>query len=88
MCLHRPAVGGARVVPSALRKYRESHRFLGPCCLCPLFAQDGRSVFVEAAIFIAISGPDAGYYVAKCAKGECGYLGQIRISNSPDDLRC
>lgn len=72
--LCRPTTGDRRVPPSELREYRNSNRFLGPCCLCPLFAVDG--AFTEAAMFIETSGPFSGEYVAKCAKGECGFTGQ------------
>jgi hypothetical protein len=69
MSRHKPSTVDGRVTPSALRKYRQSHRFLGPCCFCPLFNQDSRGAFVEAAMFIETSGPFCGEYVAKCAKG-------------------
>ena len=74
--LHRPMNQQERVPPSELREHRQSHEFLGPCCLCPLFVPNGKRVFTEAAMFIAASGPFSGEYVAQCAKGECGYLGQ------------
>lgn len=72
-----------RVVPSALREHRQSHRFLGPCCLCPLLAEDpdDRGVFTEAAILIATSGLFFGEYVAMCAKGQCGYIGQLPLDS-------
>lgn len=73
----RPVRDTERVVPSELEEHRKSHQFLGPCCLCPLFEPQGRPIFTEAAIFIATSGPFAGEYIAKCAKGDCGYLGQV-----------
>src|ERR1700722_18953962 len=74
--LHRPINElRERVPPCSLREYRESHRFLGPCCLCPLFVPSSQGVFTEVAIFITASGPFSGEYVAQCAKGECGYLG-------------
>jgi hypothetical protein len=65
------------VAPDALRSYRETHAFLGPCCLCPLVGtQRGIELrFVEAAIYIPVFGRYAGEYVAECAKSECGYLG-------------
>lgn len=72
--------GRARVVPSALREYRRSHEFRGPCCLCPLAIPSSEAaVYTEAAIFIATSGPLAGHYVAQCAKDRCEYLGSCDL---------
>jgi len=79
-CSNRPVIDQKRVVPSELRDHRLSHRFLGPCCLCPLFAQNDRAVFVEAAILIETSGPFSGRYIAKCAEEKCGYLGRSLYS--------
>jgi hypothetical protein len=76
MSCHRPTVGNELVHPSALHDHRQSYRFLGPCCLCPLLAQSGRGVYTEAAILIETSGLYCGEYVAKCVNGECGYIGQ------------
>lgn len=28
-------------------------------------------------MFVPPSGPHSGHYVAQCAKGECGYLGEL-----------
>jgi hypothetical protein len=36
--------------------------------------------FVEAAIYMASQGEQAGQYVAACAKEECGYFGEYRSS--------
>jgi hypothetical protein len=75
-CLHRPVEKNERVPPDALRNYRETHQFLGPCCLCPLLMPlSEESHFTEAAIYIPIFGRYAGEYVAECAKSRCGYLG-------------
>jgi hypothetical protein len=74
------------VVPSSLQEYRTAHQFIGPCCLCPLFEPEGRAIFTEAAIFIATFGPFAGEYVAKCAKGDCGYLGQFPCNSDATSL--
>ena len=54
----------------------KSNEFLGPGCFCSVFVPRDQAVFTEAAIFILTSGPFSGEYVAQCAKGECGYLGQ------------
>ena len=65
------------MAPDAFHAYRESHDFLGPCCLCPLFvplSEEPR--FTEAAIYMPIFGRCAGEYVAGCAKSRCGYVGQ------------
>ena len=75
-CLQRPVQGEKRVTPSKLRNYRESHQFLGPCCLCPFLEPlkvDPR--FTEAAIYMPVHGRYAGEYVAECAESRCGYIG-------------
>jgi hypothetical protein len=66
------------VAPDALRSYRETHKFLGPGCLCPLLGTERgieRGRFVEAAIHIPVSGHYAGEYVAECVGSQCGYMG-------------
>ena len=76
-CSCRPVKGEGRVTPDALRSYRKTQKFLGPCCLCPLLGSR-RGIehqFVEAAIYIPVYGRYAGEYVAECAKSRCGYLG-------------
>jgi len=74
--LHRPVEGNERVRPDALHNYRETHQFLGPCCLCPLLMLvSGEYHFTEAAMYVPIFGRYAGEYVAECAKSRCGYLG-------------
>lgn len=76
--LHRPVEDNEfeRVRPDALHNYRETHQFLGPCCLCPLLTPlSGESHFTEAAMYVPIFGRFAGEYVAECAKSRCGYLG-------------
>ena len=67
---------GNRVNPEAFRHYRRFRDFLGPCCLCPIFMRKGDEKYIEAAVFVSTSGTYSGEYVAQCAKGECGYLGQ------------
>jgi hypothetical protein len=77
MC--RPVEGERRVPPDALRSYRETHEFLGPCCFCPLLGTQ-RGIerrFVEAAIHVPVVGRYAGEYVAECTKSRCGYLGMF-----------
>ena len=75
----RPTEGEKHLKPDVLHKYRESHTFLGPCCLCPLrfgpLKKDGEPCFVEAAIYMPSVGHYAGEYVAECSKSRCGYLG-------------
>jgi hypothetical protein len=86
LIFYRPVDNHGRVVPSSLREYRRSHEFLGPCCLCPLFARNAETrVFTEAAMFVAPSGQFSGEYVAQCAKGECGYLGQLAFELCTDE---
>lgn len=66
-----------RVPPSELASYRQTHRMLGPCCLCPMVDRNMPD-FVESAIFLATVGHYAGEYVAACAsKSGCGYMGEI-----------
>jgi hypothetical protein len=78
--LYRPLNGQGQVTPSLLQEHCRSHRFLGPCCLCPLFELEGQAIFAEAAMYVATSGPFSREYIAQCAKGECGYLGQSLFS--------
>ena len=78
---HRPVEGKERVRPDALHKYRETHQFLGPCCLCslltPLSEESHFTDFTEAAVYVPIFGRFAGEYVAECAESRCGYLGYL-----------
>jgi len=69
---------GERIPPSELSDHRISHRFLGPCCICPVFMPvvQGRSLFVEAAILMVPAGRLAGQYIAACAQDRCGYVGE------------
>lgn len=71
----RPASVTERLTTCAMDNHRITHRFLGPCCLCPL-ADDKAPDFVEAAIYMATDGPHSGKWIATCAKGECRYLGK------------
>jgi len=67
--------------PAGLRKYCEICQYLGPGCLCPLlelFSEE--PVFTEAAIYLTTFGRYEGEYVAECARGHCGYLGQSPFS--------
>jgi len=75
----RPANGKElkRVPPSDLPKFRDSHKLENPYCLCLLFAENGGGAPDEVAVLIETEGPYSGEYVAKCAKDECGYLGQF-----------
>jgi hypothetical protein len=69
-----------RVKPSKLLEYREQHHFRGPLCLCPLLRtldEEPTSRSIEAAILLKRSGTYVGEYVAECANGHCGYLGQF-----------
>ncbi|KAF8233241.1 hypothetical protein L208DRAFT_1267589 [Tricholoma matsutake] len=68
---------GLWISPDMLHNYHESHQFLGPCCLCLLFAPVRKEpTFTEAAIYIPVTGCYQGEYVAECAKSWCSYLGQ------------
>jgi hypothetical protein len=68
----RPTTVEGRIPPSEMQAYRTSHRMLGPCCLCPLM-DAATPNFVEAAIYMATDGEEAGQFVARCAKDACGY---------------
>lgn len=68
-----------RVVPSDLPLHRDSHRFLGPCCLCPLFIPNSQGLYVETSMAYETSGFYSGQFVAKCAQNECGYFGESII---------
>ncbi|KIM71884.1 hypothetical protein PILCRDRAFT_16633 [Piloderma croceum F 1598] len=63
---------GSRVPPSDLLDYRVHYNFRAPCCLCIPNAHG--CGFSETAIYVALSGPYAGEYVAGCASDTCGYL--------------
>ena len=74
---HRPVSQGARVSPAGLCQYRETHQYLGPGCLCPLLQLlSEEPKFTETAIYLTMVGHYKGEYVAECAKGQCGYLGE------------
>jgi hypothetical protein len=40
-----------------------------------------KPAFIEAAIYIATTGEQAGKYVATCAKNECGYAGKFYFAS-------
>ena len=69
------AVTGERITPSGMDDHRLTHRFLGPCCLCPL-EHTGQYAFTEAAMVMETSGRYVGQYVASCACDSCGYYGK------------
>ena len=69
----RPSSLEARIPPSEMQTHRISHRMLGPCCLCPLMDAT-KPNFVEAAVYMATDGEEAGQFVARCANDECGYF--------------
>lgn len=74
--LNRPVYEGERVRPDGLRNHRETHQFLGPCCICPLLKPLSiEPRFKEAAIYMPLMGLYKGEYVAECVESRCGYLG-------------
>jgi hypothetical protein len=79
--LHRPVSEEInRITPDGLQDYRKSHKFRGPCCLCPTDSID--AVYTESAIFMATGGNFSGKYLAACATGRCGYISEsISIYN-------
>ncbi|KAF9235501.1 hypothetical protein BU15DRAFT_64765 [Melanogaster broomeanus] len=62
---------GGRVTPDALLTHRQTHRFLGPGCLCSSQSIDG--TFTEALIFQVELGRFSGQWVAACAARVCKY---------------
>jgi hypothetical protein len=73
---------GARVPPGELLRYRETHDYRGPGCLCPLLEPLRKNAeYKEASIYLAIDGQYKGEYIAECAEDRCGYLGQSPISS-------
>jgi hypothetical protein len=66
---------GERVTPSDLAAHRLTHRFLGPCCICPAIIEGG-TAFTEAAFVMTLSGRRFGQYVARCANGTCKYFSE------------
>lgn len=77
--MHMPR--GIRSIPRAL--YRELYDYKAPCCICALDTLG--AVYTESAVYIAHSGPYTGEYVAGCATGSCGYLGES-ITHSKSHL--
>ncbi|KIM86990.1 hypothetical protein PILCRDRAFT_4230 [Piloderma croceum F 1598] len=69
----RPTSAEGRIQPCAIQGHRVSHRMLGPCCLCPMM-DTTKPDYIEAAIYKASTGEQAGRYVASCAKDACGYF--------------
>jgi hypothetical protein len=73
-CIHRPIKpDGAPVPPDELQRYRETHEYLGPGCLCPLLGP--LTAYKEAAIYLTVSGRYKGEYVAECVDDHCDYSG-------------
>lgn len=72
----RPSTTNSHIVPSELSSYRNSHRMLGPCCLCPLADQYPPDV-VESAIYQKSDDPHSGEWVVTCSWNKCGYMGQL-----------
>jgi len=70
----RPSPNG-HVIPSDLWEHRRTHHFLGPNCLCPVLDQLLPD-FVESTIYVPISGPWAGLYMAACTRERCAYPGE------------
>ena len=51
--------------------HRATHWLIFPCCLCAPLLGD----VTESAIYVAITGPYQGFWVASCAQGLCKYFG-------------
>ena len=80
LCPRPITEGGERVAPSDLSEYRLAHNFLGPSCLCAADTGD-RTAYVEAAIFVPLTGEFTGEYIATCASDSCGYWSEFFPSN-------
>jgi len=63
---------GHHVTPSSLVDHRKDHQFRAPCCLCA--ENDVTPNYTESTIYIAITRPHFGEYMAGCALDQCGYL--------------
>ena len=67
----RPALSDPnnRVPVHRFDNYKATHEFRSPGCLCPVLngTMDNESVVFEAS---------GGEYIAVCAKGICGYVGE------------
>lgn len=64
---------GARLTPDQLLQHRQTHAFKAPCCLCSVNPDLG---YTETVIVVCKSGEFTGEYVAECALGVCGYMGE------------
>ena len=61
-----------RLKPEQFCKYRETHYFHGPACLCGFL--DGKVDYIESAFYV-----DSKLgYVAACSENRCGYRGKRR----------
>ncbi|KAF8221163.1 hypothetical protein L208DRAFT_1535147 [Tricholoma matsutake] len=74
---HWPIHARKHVAPGTLHEHCKHYQFLGPSCLCPLLQQVSEDlVFTEVAIYMPVFGRYAREYIAECANGRCGYIGQ------------
>jgi hypothetical protein len=84
----RPMSAEGRIQPCEMQGHHVSHRMLGPCCLCPMI-DTNKPDYIEAAIYKASTGEQAGRYIASCVKDACGYFGKtFLISHSGCSLHC
>lgn len=74
VCILRPIIrAGTRVMPDHFAEHRRTHLFMTPCCLC---ACNAGGSYIETAVYQLPHGPNSGDFVAGCASGNCGYIGQ------------
>jgi len=67
--LNRPVYEGECVQPDGLRNHRETHQFLGPCCICLLLKPLSiEPCFKEAAIYMLLMGLYKEEYIAECVE--------------------
>ncbi|KAF8835118.1 hypothetical protein BDN67DRAFT_984835 [Paxillus ammoniavirescens] len=63
---------GSRVTPESLTGHRQTHKFLGPGCLCSSQSINA-TAFTGALIFMVSTGQHSGQWVAACTTRICKY---------------
>lgn len=81
MMLYRPAdINGERIPPSGLERYRETHEFRYPCCLCA--DERGTGAYTEAAVYSWWDGGAAkAGWTTRCTSNTCGYQGRHSLNS-------
>lgn len=77
----RPEQDGVPVPPDQLDRYRYTHYFKGPSCVCAFIKGDGSVTEAKMGLAQLVRQPPnadcIGRYVAICATQECGYFGAL-----------